>query len=111
MLLFRSLPVMSFARFAIRVPRAEHQCRLVGFVDEEDDQIASGIRLTRRCVNILSLAVAFLREPESRPVEEDFFSLVLIGMVFRPELLDNIRQPYEAIDSHCDGRIPPCYVA
>ena len=72
---------MSLALLAIHVPGAQDQCCPVGLVDEENNEIAPGIRLARCGIDVFSDAIPVLHEPEPRAVEEDLFCFILVDVV------------------------------
>ena len=75
---------------------------MILLVDEEYDYVASGISLSRCCIDILPHTISLLHKPVPGPVEEYFFHFILIQTVLSYKLVDNIRKPDESVNSHLD---------
>jgi len=67
-------------------------------VNEENDQVTSGIRSSQSGIHILAGTVSFFNEAKARTIPEDFNDFSLLNGVFPQKFLNNVSEPDEAGD-------------
>ena len=76
------------------------KARLFPLYTKKTDQVAPCIRLPSSAVDILAWAVSLLNPPELRPVRKEFPYFILLDIMLRFDLLNDVVEPDEACDLH-----------
>jgi len=69
-------------------------------------QVASSLTSSQGNVNILSFAIAFLKELNSRSIIEYFFNLAYVNMMLERKFINNVVKPNKVFNLHSRGSHP-----